>query len=350
MSKTYISDSKREIWLDILKAISAILIVFQHSLSPFWCDADPSTISWAIVNAIFIISKAGVPLFFMCSGYGMLKRQRTIKEILHSIIKLLIVYLSWMFVYGIYTMLLNLINGISIKSAVLAIPKIMLLGYYHTWFIFALIALYLMTPVLYPVLQNKDTAKYVFYLSLFASTIMPFFWNMEALDSFGYTVRALDITYLSGNIFYYICGFYFGEVVLKKKNISFISTLIIYATTVLFTYFSHIGGFNEAPSYNFIYKILEIFLSISLFCMFQEFNKKSKVSGFLCHIARYGFTIYLLHPMFLFEEDNLTCSYVLIRAIAVYMISLLIGFVLYRFKYTRFLYSTGILNDTSIDN
>ena len=76
-------NSKRLIYIDIIKIFSAFLIVMQHSIALEWAEhINPCDMKWQVINLVFIISRMGVPLFFMCSGATMFLRKHSIKEII----------------------------------------------------------------------------------------------------------------------------------------------------------------------------------------------------------------------------------------------------------------------------
>ena len=93
-------------WIDGLKVFACFLVIMQHTLSSNWgapfTNGEDISEFWIAVNAVFTLAKAGVPLFFMCSGAVMLQKWRSIREIWsHSIPNLLVPYVTWMLVYGI---------------------------------------------------------------------------------------------------------------------------------------------------------------------------------------------------------------------------------------------------------
>lgn len=103
---------KNFLWIDIIKVFSTFLIVMQHSISASYTTFPVESPEWKIMNLIFMFSRMGVPIFFMCSGAGMLGRERSIKEVwCRNIFSLLKVYVGWMAVFGIKDVILIWIQG-----------------------------------------------------------------------------------------------------------------------------------------------------------------------------------------------------------------------------------------------
>lgn len=136
-------------WIDGLKVFACFLVIMQHTLSSNWgapfTNGEDISEFWIAVNAVFTLAKAGVPLFFMCSGAVMLQKWRSIREIWsHSIPNLLVPYVTWMLVYGIRDVFSLYESGnLTMRTGINAIAKAVLFGQYHTWFVAALIVLLL---------------------------------------------------------------------------------------------------------------------------------------------------------------------------------------------------------------
>ena len=211
----------RQPWINCLKLVCTFLIVMQHSISDAWITLDLYKASWLPVSILMTIAKEGVPLFFMCSGYGMLKRQRSIKECIFSVLRILIVYTAWMCVYGLVDAYFAARAGQSVGVILKFIVKPVIFGHYHTWFLFVLMGLYLMTPILYPVMQNKNTALYAVIISAIATIVVNMMWDIKGISRFENTLLSFNLSYLAGDIMYYLLGYYLGTYIPsgKKKTI-----------------------------------------------------------------------------------------------------------------------------------
>ena len=66
------------VWIDGLKVLACLLVIMQHTLSGNWVEpfTNGGEISgfWIAVNAVFILAKAGVPLFFCAAELLCCKR------------------------------------------------------------------------------------------------------------------------------------------------------------------------------------------------------------------------------------------------------------------------------------
>lgn len=77
----------RSLYVDYIKALGIVLVILYH------CQYIP--LDSLLLQGVYAIC---VPLFFMVNGYLMLRRERTIRDLLKKNGKLLVVLLGWAFV------------------------------------------------------------------------------------------------------------------------------------------------------------------------------------------------------------------------------------------------------------
>lgn len=142
----------RSIYLDAIKVLAIILVVFNHTAHLI--DVD-DFFSRVVFVFLFDICKVAVPLFIMVSGSLLLKRKTTYKEmygrrILRILVPMLIVILMNIFIFNknfkfssLFDFIFTLIGDIN--------DDIMP---YWIWYLFMLLALYLMTPFIQKMIKN----------------------------------------------------------------------------------------------------------------------------------------------------------------------------------------------------
>ncbi|MBO4899655.1 MAG: acyltransferase family protein [Lachnospiraceae bacterium] len=344
-------DKNRETWIDCLKVVSAFLIVMQHSLTSAWMNGDIMSGGWVTVNAMMTLAKEGVPLFFMCSGYGMLSKARSTKGCLKAAGRLLWLYAIWMCLFGIYAFAGSFAIDHSFMHAVAAFVKTLLFGHYHVWFIFALIGLYLLTPLLYPVMQDKKSARYMIILAFIATMIIPVIMGMSGIGRFEYTLLSFDISALCGDIFYYLCGFYLGRYLTipeeEKRGkaagiLIFITVLFYAAINVLTVIYDRAAGGVSGIFFD-DKRIPGCFFVCLIFVLFKLLSPAEDGKGIWRTCAGVGFAVYMMHPFFIeiglgfFKADATD----IIKGIVIYMLCLVIGLILYRFSATRKIFMTA---------
>jgi len=101
----------RDIAVDVIKTVAIISVLFIHCCTGGY-SAPLKSSSWAAAVFWGSVSRAGVPLFLMCSGALMLPRERelTLKKLWgRSILRLLIALFFWAALYKVY-------NGLIYKT------------------------------------------------------------------------------------------------------------------------------------------------------------------------------------------------------------------------------------------
>ena len=220
--------------LDILKYISAILIIILH-LRPFLNFS--SVLDLAFNN---IITRICVPIFFIITGYFVAKKEKSNPNyIIDYIRKMIPLYLIWSFIYipviivtiiqylptiSNYISQLNLSLYYLIPFLIIAIPFIIIVSllytgiYYHLWYFPAIICSLLVLKKW----KQKNNIKYLllisFLLLLFGATETYYgvlSLSIKELLSYYYNIFFTTRNFLFFGLFYVVLGYYMGS----KENL-----------------------------------------------------------------------------------------------------------------------------------
>ena len=97
--------TRRIPYLDFIRCLAIILVITLHAMTPILTNtAFYQTKSWYFCMLVDPLNRAGVPLFFMISGYLMLSRpstEQTVKFYKKNLPKLIIPLVSWNLIYCI---------------------------------------------------------------------------------------------------------------------------------------------------------------------------------------------------------------------------------------------------------
>lgn len=326
----------RNHWIDAIKIFSTLLIFFNHGLPHVWTSHPVDTFTWKFVHFFFLLSRVAVPLFFMCSGFGMLRKEHSVSQIFRkNIFQILKIYICWMLVYGIIDCIsLYQDNLASLRTCVNALVKSVIFGQYHTWFILTLLSLYLITPFLYLITRTKENMQYFLCLSLIFSVIFPYLNSLSFLSRLTNTLNNFNMHFVYGYILYYVAGYYLSTISWKK--------IYSYAAIVVFIISfgsAYISSINTSVATNTPYQhIFSEFApllfgaAISVFCIFRgfEIHFASKITK---PLISYGFALYLMHPLFLNYVRQTSELTVFAGVIALYLLCILICFSISRSKF-----------------
>lgn len=201
---------KRILYLDEVRSLAIILVVIGHVARLFSYDFY----SWLFCSSIFSLTRIGVPLFFTVSGSLLITRKYEVKKFLEKRFKrVFLPFLFWIIVYIIagvliwhfefsFEYVMNTAFGVGDYSALF-------------WFIWSLIGVYLLIPVLSSFIREEGMkgSEYLILITIILSIL--------------YTIGFFDYPQMKYNfrvIFnffpvlgYFIMGSYIHN---KKFNIS----------------------------------------------------------------------------------------------------------------------------------
>lgn len=140
-------EKQREIWIDWLRVIACFLVMMTHSNEPFYLGGEGSLIltkADAIWMAVLnVLPRASVALFVVASSYLQFPLHYPAGEFFRRrAVRILIPFFIWTVVYA-------LVWGEPVQNF-----KDLLLNFNyaagHLWFVYMLIGLYLIMPILSP--------------------------------------------------------------------------------------------------------------------------------------------------------------------------------------------------------
>lgn len=205
---------KRFVFADVLTILAGIAVVMLHtSLNVFSLSHTKTWVFSLALQAAFIFA---VPIFFMLSGMNLLgyrdkystktffmKRAR--KTLMALIFGSVVVYLM----YALFPTKFWGAEEIAASASVADFSKRFFTNTinFPLWFIYTILYLYLLTPVLSLVVQKKETFLYVMALTLFVS------FGLPLLEFIGISGVYFDLLFRwaafnSECLFYYLLGYY----------------------------------------------------------------------------------------------------------------------------------------------
>lgn len=181
-------------------------------------------------------------------------------------------------------------------------------AYYHLWFIYTIIGLYILTPVLRLAI-SKIRLKSMFIVLIFWFLAL---FTYRYCIAFCFTDNDLSTRPFIGFLAYYILGYYLAAINLNKKNLILtrIVTILSFPFTILSTYFLTLNNNGIYINYFSSHFSPNIFImSIGVFLLFNNCSSNSfsdnKITKTLNLISSNSYFIYLVH-VFIIELLLLT--------------------------------------------
>lgn len=231
MNNTVANAGKREIWIDWMRVAACFMVILVHSTEPFYLGGDGSLILnqadafWSSFFDSFV--RACVPLFVVASSYlqfplhysaGEFFRRRTVRVLIPFVVWLLV----YAFVWGepasnLKSLLLNFNYSAG-----------------HLWFVYMLIGVYLLMPLLSPWAEKVGKKELQVYLGIWLfTTFIPLIRDWVSSDPLAFAYGPTGIPrqalyplwgeaswngyglfyYMSGFIGYLLLGLYFRKFV-----------------------------------------------------------------------------------------------------------------------------------------
>lgn len=317
---------KRKIGYDYLRVIAIIMVVIIHGMVIF--DAD-GTVETLAVTAIGVICLISVPCFLMISGALLLEleTQSPLRTVKHRIVKQGAPFFVWSLVYVVARMMMGKIPiGIQAFTALLHEP-----AYYQFWFMYTLLAIYLLLPILINLVRHISKQVYEYLLSLWFlfSVLQP------TLECFFPALRLsqhVDLVICEGYLGYFLLGHYlkkYGNEIRIKKAVSLlVCGCLLTGTLIWAEYAFSIGGFQGYFYRSYLTPGVTL-ASIGVFLIVQ--NVKFAYNSVIVYLSNLSIGVFYIHMLILtaFEYAGLSGAnsiiLCIVKCFSVYGISVLIA-------------------------
>ncbi len=304
-------------WVDLVRVIGAFLVVMAHIS---YKGGGSSLIS----SYYFVLSRVAVPLFFMASGYLLLRKEESYGDFFRKrALKVFVPFLIWSVIYLLWKGE-GFNQPFSMKIVASYILKIVRgPRENHLWFFYALIGLYLFTPIL-RVFVARAALRDLYYFCGLWFLVVPVF---SFLQEFTPIKIGFELYFIAGYSGYFMLGHLLGLFQYTRRQISglvFLFLIFSIGTTAL--------DYIVKSEYFVSYLSMNIVLITAFaFVLLREVQIGDTLNNFLAPLSRASFGIYLVHVIVLAELEKLPfISSWFSAGSSVYMIPLLglLGFLI----------------------
>jgi len=292
------------LWIDLIRVAAIFLVVMVHvsgQLTNLWGEIPEN--QWTIGDIYGGMARICVPLFFMISGYLLLPRSeplgvfysKRMPRILIPLVVWSLIYLDWY------------CNGHASACTPSFVGDLLLRQgtYYHPWFLYSLLSIYLILPVLRLMIRPDTDKRILWYLIGLWLIFQPI---LTAAHRFWDFSIKLSAPLAAGFVCFFVLGYLLGEMTLSRMRISFaaivwlISTLVTIIGTYLLTRSS---GQFDGFFYDFV-SLNVIFASGAAFLLLRWISEKKPfrspgVHTWMRILAGSAFGIYLVHVLVIEE-------------------------------------------------
>lgn len=310
----------RVYFLDYLRVVAAFMVILVHTIEPFYLGGDGTYIAshsdalW--VTCINSLLRVAVPLFVMISSYLLVPIQGTTEGFFRRrFTRVAIPFVVWSLLYAFIPA-----YGSGGEVDIVANLKTLSLNFLplsgHLWFVYMLLGVYLVMPIISPWLERVSQRGEAIFLGLWLfATSVPFLralalevrgsegiWGEASWNEFG------TLYYVSGFVGYVVAAHY----IRKYINWGVARTLFVaipmlavgYAVTAV-PFYMQLP--NEFPVNQSIDLAIDMELSwsfattgaalqtLAIFLIFRLIKRTCKVYPMFEHLSKRSYGIYLAH-------------------------------------------------------
>ncbi len=292
---------ERKFYLDLLRVIAISAVVMIHVSADYVVNPD-NLIAFTIGNIFDSLSRLGVPLFLMISGALILDENKEF-NCKKKIFSLLIPWFTWSFLYALcFKVVLPILKGESFSF--LGFIANFIKGHFHLWYMWAIIGLYLITPILrkFVKIENKQIVAYFIVLSLlfqFTKPIITLLFEEVSFISkvegtYTYIFENLNLDFLGGLTTYFLTGWFLSNINLKKLTVTilYIMGTVGLMCIIIFTQIlPHQYTLTYSNSGLFVF-----FYSVAIFLLVKKMCSQCKSSNrVIIGLSNLSFGVYLIH-------------------------------------------------------
>jgi len=318
-------------WINNLRIFALFAVIILHTSAVLLAQYGkvPFT-DWLAADFYNAVVRFAVPVFVMITGVLLLNRDYELGAFFKKRLgRVIAPFLFWSLVYVGYSWY----NGdISFDADAWTNIKQVLhqLKYgasYHLWYVYMLIGLYLVIPVLNIFVRNATAAQLRYFLVI---------WLLAMLIMQPYLVRfnpQVDIRYFTGYIGYLVLGYYLAHIEFKSTAIRGWMIFIFILTIAIITVGTWLLYQSNSPYSTLFYEPLNPFIVLLSSSVFLTGRYTvPKVSPWLIRardfVGSFNYGIYLAHALVLYLLDWVNISYKLCSPIISIPVTALCCFVI----------------------
>lgn len=299
-----ISIRNNYVWINFARVLGSFSVIALHLSAVLVVGFDNvGSESWWFANIIDSATRWAVPVFVMISGYLLLDpgKQDTLGMFFKKrFLKVGIPLVAWsaiFFWWGYYFYKIPVSTEIITQKMLYGMP------YFHLYFLFIMVGLYLITPILkiYLINASRSNLRYFLIISFSIPLLLTFFNHWYPTGSIGVNAITFFCMYIS----YFLAGYYIKDIRLQKAK--FLIALFILMLLIGFTSFATfitVKEFAPSPQWQYFYEYFSpnvVLMSLLIFIIFNSLNsiilRLELIQKVTNIIAPCTFGIYLIHPI-----------------------------------------------------
>lgn len=275
-------EKERIIYLDVLRVLACCMVVLMHTPHP------QAGVPGYVQVPIYFLTAAGLVAFFMVSGALLLPtKMQTADFLKRRVGKIVGPWLLWTIFYIVVNINVADWSFVELEKLFVMVSSP---GRHIMWFMWALLGLYLITPILSKFVQNASKKEVSFYLLLWCITLaLPWLSPYTGLD-LGVTS---PLYYFTGYVGYFLLGYYLHTY--RPNIVKFAPLLVAIPLAAKLVYTLQDG--QRSDELFWYLSVPVMLMSVALFTTVQKtcIRMGGDNSRLLTLMSDCSFGIYLVH-------------------------------------------------------
>ena len=311
--------ARRDINADFIRAAAVIMVVLLHiSSPPVSAFNETPRAGWWVANAIDAFTRPCVPLFLLLSGYFLLDptREETLGAFYRKRVrKVLIPFLAWSVIFlGWNVRMMG--QSYTLGAALQAILEGRV--YFHLWYVYTLLGLYLATPILRDYVRGSSRHGRLYFVGLWivATSLVPVLNRLLGFD------LGINFVVTTGFVGYFAAGELLRDVRLPVHRLWLPAGLYLlgWVVTMFGNFWITASQDGKLDQFFFLYTSPAIVLmSLSGFVLLNSLplarllSAHWRIRSVITGLSAMSLGIYLIHVILL---DGLRLNYLSTEALA----------------------------------
>lgn len=309
---------QREIELDVLRVIAMFAVVIVHTCGMETHNLPITDVNWQILTFIAGIMTWQIPVFVMISGRFFLdpKREMNADKIRKSVCRLVNAFVFWDVIYQIYYIFSGAYSNLNWKGILAQALE----GPYHFWYLHMLIWIYMLTPFLRKITQEKKLMEYFIILFLFFEFVTNYGVQLPFIgDTLAILVRYINFNFALGYSGYYVMGYYLYRYKISDKfeiPLYILGMIFIIGAGIFTVYRSVNIGIHEDWFTAYLMPNVAI-ESMAIYTFFvkrvSNFSLNELCKRIIYKLSEYSFGVYLIHALVLVAVEKVGITPIMIN-------------------------------------
>lgn len=308
-------ENKRIFALDLLRVIACFLVVWQHVTEAYYITPEftvPTHDEMPLLGWMNSMTPIEVPLFVMISGYFLLPLNMEVGDFFkRRFTRILIPFVVWCVVYAAYFMVYRGDTLSQFFRNVAHIPVNFGVEIGHMWFIYMLLGLYMLVPILSPWLEQCSKRQLQGYLGVWAfTTFLPYIhlWFPEVLGECFWNPTPM-LHHFTGFAGYFLLGYYIKRYGALSVRNSLMFLLGAYLFTVM-VYQCRLEHVTSVSDLEICWRFCGVNMAVMAYAFFSLVSRipwkgNDFFGRWISQVSALSYAVYFIHLMMVFTWRDL---------------------------------------------